>query len=532
MQIDKLLSHHGLTMNPFVAQEARHDPVFEQLLGHDMPEHPDFAKILGQVHRPSAAVVFGEKGSGKTAIRLHIGKHVREHNEKNADAKALLVPYDDLNPVLDRILKRKRQSRKGAKADVEELIKSFRLEDHQDVILSLAITQLVNDLIEPSAAQAKEQPGVPGLTSGGGQLPGDAINRLRKLSKRKRVDFLVLCMLMDQPRSGNVTQRFEKLRKQLKIRRLFPLNWRLNLALILSAVSAGALGIEALAQKFFGGQLIPTSYLIGLGVVGVLGIGGLASWINQYWKLSKLAKKIQGETPAIDRSVSQLKVMLPQIASVDLAGQPWPEQGAEDAKNSRYELTSNLMEIISSLGYTGMMVLVDRVDEPTVISSNADRMRSVLWPMLDNKFLQQPGMGIKMLLPIELRHMLVRESPTFFQEARLDKQNLVERLTWSGATLFDLCTSRLRACQKEGADPIYLTDLFEANVSRELVVDALDQMHQPRDAFKFLYSVIQEHCRMVPEDEGKPLIAKITLETVRRDQAQRVQELYRGLSPA
>jgi hypothetical protein len=65
-----------------------------------------------------------------------------------------------------------------------------------------------------------------------------------------------------------------------------------------------------------------------------------------------------------------------------------------------------------------------------------------------------------------------------------------------------------------------------------MVVDALDQMHQPRDAFKFLYSVIQEHCRMIPEDAGKPLIARITLETVRRDQARRVQELYRGLSPA
>ena len=127
MQIDKLLSHHGLTMNPFVAEEARHDPVFEQLLDESMPHHPDFAKILGQVHRPSAAVVFGEKGSGKTAIRLHIGQQVRLHNEKNPDSKALLVPYDDLNPVLDRVLKRKRATRKGARADVAALLLKFRL---------------------------------------------------------------------------------------------------------------------------------------------------------------------------------------------------------------------------------------------------------------------------------------------------------------------------------------------------------------------------------------------------------------------
>ncbi|HAI12739.1 MAG TPA: hypothetical protein DCM28_13610 [Phycisphaerales bacterium] len=523
MQIDKLLSHHGLTMNPFVAEEARHDPVFEQLLDESMPHHPDFAKILGQVHRPSAAVVFGEKGSGKTAIRLHIGKQVRQHNEQNPDSKALLVPYDDLNPVLDRVLKRKRTSRKGARADVEELLKQFRLEEHQDVILSLAMTRLINGLLGEN---------------GGGedptQLPADAVQSIRKLPKRKRVDLLVMAMLYDAPRSGDVVQRFEKLRKTLRIYRFFPLNWRLNASLILSVIGGGGVGLEWLCRHFdlFGGKLLPPVYLYGAGALAVLGLAGLITWLMQTIKSNRLAKKIHHETPAIERTIGQFKEMLPQISPKDLAGQSWPAQGAEDAKNSRYELTSNLMEIIPTLGYTGMMVLVDRLDEPTVISSNAERMRSVLWPMLDNKFLQQPNIGMKMLLPIELRHMLVRESPAFFQEARLDKQNLIERLTWSGATLFDLCTSRLRACQKEGADEIYLTDLFEADVSREMVVDALDQMHQPRDAFKFLYSVIQEHCRMIPEDQGKPLIARITLETVRRDQARRVQELYRGLSPA
>lgn len=521
MQIDKLLSYHGLTMNPFVAEEARHDPVFEHLLQDAMPHHPDFAKILGQIQRPSAAVVFGEKGSGKTAIRLHIGKAVRQHNDANPQSKALLVPYDDLNPVLDRVLKRQRHSRKGARADVADLLKHFRLEDHQDVILSLAMTRLVNGLLG-------ENPGGEDPI----QLPANAVQQLRKLPRRKRVDLLVLAMLYDQPRSGDVVLRFEKLRKRLRVRRMFTLNMRRNLALLLTLAAGGLYGWAWASHRFFGAEAMPMEYLIGAGAAGVLALGGWFTWIKQLLKIGSLAKKIQHETPAVDRSVGQLKEMLPQIAPADMNGQPWPAQGAEDAKNSRYELTGNLLEIVPTLGYSGMMVLVDRLDEPTVIASNAQRMRSVLWPMLDNKFLQQPGIGMKMLLPIELRHMLVRESPAFFQEARLDKQNLIERLTWSGATLFDLCTSRLRACQKEGADAIYLTDLFEPEVSREMVVDALDQMHQPRDAFKFLYSVIQEHCRMIPEDEGKPLIARITLETVRRDQVRRVQELYRGLSPA
>jgi hypothetical protein len=75
-------------------------------------------------------------------------------------------------------------------------------------------------------------------------------------------------------------------------------------------------------------------------------------------------------------------------------------------------------------------------------------------------------------------------------------------------------------------------DLFAEDVSRDAVIDALDQMQQPRDAFKFLYGLIQEHCRLSPEDQPSYKIARITLDNVRRAQSQRVQDLHRGLSPA
>jgi len=155
---------------------------------------------------------------------------------------------------------------------------------------------------------------------------------------------------------------------------------------------------------------------------------------------------------------------------------------------------------------------------------------------LGSSFLKQEGVGMKMLLPLELRYELARESAAFFQEARLDKQNLIERLSWSGATLYDLCNQRLAACSKGGpspdGEPASLRTLFAEDVSREMLIDALDQMNQPRDAFKLLYAVIQEHCRLVAEDEGAFRIARLTLETVRRDQVKRVQDLYRGRGPA
>jgi hypothetical protein len=152
--------------------------------------------------------------------------------------------------------------------------------------------------------------------------------------------------------------------------------------------------------------------------------------------------------------------------------------------------------------------------------------------MLNNKFLQQDGMGVKMLLPVELRYALYKESAAFFQEARLDKQNMVDRLSWTGAMLYDLCVSRLHACLAPGATPLSLLDLFSEEVTRSDLVDALDQMHQPRDAFKFLYRCLSEHCSNVTRDDKNVRIPKAVLDMVRKQEAERVQQLYRGIRPA
>ncbi|MEL7473108.1 MAG: hypothetical protein AAGK04_07310, partial [Planctomycetota bacterium] len=170
--------------------------------------------------------------------------------------------------------------------------------------------------------------------------------------------------------------------------------------------------------------------------------------------------------------------------------------------------------------------------EPTLISGAPDRMRAVVWPILNNKFLQLEDFGLKLLLPIELRHALFKESTAFFQEARLDKQNLVERLSWTGAMLYDVCDARLQACRQSGVEPISLLDLFAEDVTRQDLVDALDHMHQPRDAFKFLYQCLTEHCSNVTADQESFRVPRLVLEQVRKRESERLQQLYRGIRPA
>ncbi len=108
--------------------------------------------------------------------------------------------------------------------------------------------------------------------------------------------------------------------------------------------------------------------------------------------------------------------------------------------------------VLKALGFSGIVVLVDRVDEPHLMNGSLENMKSLVWSMLDNKFLKQPGLGLKLLLPIELAGFVEKENRDFYQRARLDKQNMVPSLEWSGQSLYDLANARVAACTARGVD--------------------------------------------------------------------------------
>ncbi len=524
MKIDTFLAHHQITENPFGAEEARHDPVFDRLIESDL-SHPEFGKVMGRVDRPGTSVVFGEKGSGKTAIRIMLANQIARHNAEQPDNRVMVVPYDDLNPMLDML-----HAASGGRP--ESALDEIRLEDHQDAILSIAVTRVVDMLLgcERSEDEAGEPTAswAPGVVS---HQPKVLKKKIKQMPRQSRVDLGVLAALYDQPATGSVVSRHAKLRSKLRLGWLDGIPWTW-LGAMLATLTAIGLGFTYLIYALLDTPpiwLMPTG---GLAVAATLLMWSVWGW--ETLSRRSLCTQILRQMPTVSRTPGELAKMFEELDGDNLKGAALPT-GQDVGGESRYQLTRRFIDVLAGLGYVGLVVLVDRVDEPTLVHGKPDRMRAVIWPMLDNKFLQQKGVGIKLLLPIELRYLVHRESPAFFEEARLDKQNMVDRLVWSGSTLYDICTSRLRACQSgqdEDDKPIQLMDLFQPDVSRDSVIDALDQMQQPRDAFKFLYNLIQEHCRLCPEDDPSYTIARITLENVRRAQAQRVQDMQRGLGPA
>ncbi len=513
MNISSFLNHWSIRENPFRAEEARHDPVFQRL-GVGPSTHPDFEKIVGDLGQPSTSIVFGEKGSGKTAIRLQLAQRVGAHNRANPDARVLLVPYDDLNPFIDQFCLHHAVDESSDDKQIMAALRQMRLVDHMDGVLHVAVTRVVDRLLGEGEEDGLEE------------LGDDAVRRLRRAPDSVKRDLTLLQSVYDRDVDG--PERTRRLRRMIRYRgNRVGLLWK-ALAALGWLLPAGILALWIFkADERANDDL----WLLAVGVGGLIWLILLAiAFVVEPVLVRMVAKRFVRQLQSVRRTTRSMGASLAQLPSRDRAMSAlW----SDDFEEQRYEMFQRLRRVLGAMGCRGMVVILDRVDEPTLVNGDPDRMRAVVWPMLNNKFLQQSGVGLKLLLPIELRYELFRESTAFFQEARLDKQNLIERLSWTGAMLYDLCTARLNACREEGAgEQITLTDLFESDVTRQDIVDALDQMHQPRDAFKLLYQAMQEHCAGVTEEQAAWRIPRLILETVKKQQSDRVQAFYRGVRPA
>lgn len=503
MNSEAFLRHHRLESNPFRGEEARQDAVFGRV--ETECRHPDFEKILGDPHHPAAAVVFGERGSGKTALRLQLESAIIDANLGNPEARCLVVDHDEFNPMLGSI------GRAIRKDDGAAAVTAVTLSDHLDVILSRAVPPVVDAVL--SAKPPVSGPLV-GLEHARRAARGASLASRRELQR--------LQALYDLGPEAGV--RADRLRRVLQL----PGRSRGTLMLVgmvLLALLAGAWGVVVGLKLVTGPEfaLVLPAFILLLGAV-VLGFG----WLRNRMLIGRVSRAAARGLRAIGRPTDSFRCSARELPPGEARSLVPPVGSGAD--EWRIERLGGLVDVLRALGVPAMMVLVDRVDEPVAVNGVTARMKSLAWPLFRNKVLQMPGVGLKFLLPLELRDELLRETPEFFREARLDKQNLLERLAWSGAMLFDLCNARLAACSSEDPSP-KLMELFDDSVARQDVVDALDQMQQPRDAFKLLYGLVQEHCSNVVEEESAFQIGKTTLDLVRKRQVERKEGMLRGVRP-
>jgi hypothetical protein len=361
-----------------------------------------------------------------------------------------------------------------------------------DAILALAVTQLVTRLLEPAG-------------------------RPVRLTRPQARDLALLAACYDQSTAESFPARWRRLRGRTGYRAWLGL-WPRALGLVATAILGAAVAI-GMAR----GSLDWTRQWWPWLALGAAWLPALARRARATWQAWRIVRSMRTGS----RTPGQLSRALARMPEVDLAGQPLPAQARSD---DRYELLGKLQGVLAACGYSGMVVIVDRLDEPHLINGSAERMRQVIWPLLDNKFLKSPGIGCKLLLPLELYRFIEREDEQFNQRARLDKQNLVPSLEWSGETLYDIASTRVKAASV-AEPPATLAQLFDESVDHRRLIDGLRSLRVPRQLFKFLYRLLVAHCHSHTDEHPA---WRIPLERFERELAvfRRDQDAFdRGLAP-
>lgn len=477
MKVHQLLDHYGITENPFAQEDAQSDHVFRQHCLNGT-HHPAWDKIYGSPTSPSTSVVFGEQGSGKTALRMQMVEKLRQHNAEHPRQRAFIIEYDDFNPFVDSF----RERLSGRKRKPENALQNWKLWDHMDAILTLATTKLADSIRGTAHGDTVQE------------IRKEDLNELTRLQKR---DILLLAAFYDHNRDMSHKRGWSLLRRKLGFT-TWKSWWDLLVGLAVTAATIGLILWRADWQTLF------TWWAITIIAIG---------WVPFLWhrlKLQWTGWRVKRQVRVIDHQAGSLRKILSNFERGELTGQPMPSLFRGD---DRYELLMKLQSVLQTLGFSSMLVMVDRLDEPHLINGSAERMRDLLWPLFDNKFLKHPGIAFKLLLPSAVVPYLNRQEKEFYDRSRLDKQNLVPALDWSGEALYDIANDRIKACAKLADEPPRVKDLFDDAISREELIAIFARLRAPRHLFKYFHRLLVDHCSKYTEDQPSWKISRETMQS-------------------
>ena len=505
MQIETFWQHWQITENPFRAEEARDDPVLRRLM-EAQNTHPDFPKIYGQGDQPSSAVVFGEKGSGKSGLRLAVERRVALYNERHPEARILLVQYTDFDYFLEQ-MRRSAHLSADPERGAEEVVAAWRLADHLDAFLSLAVTRLVDELIQQRKAP-------------------------RALTRQQRFDLLWLASLYYSSKRTSTADALRRARSILHYRSARPGTQRLGM------LALAALGVALCLVPLWNELEIGPTWESGPAVPWLVG-GGVALAAAGVWAAVERVR-VRSAARRATRGVRVLaRDPLPAAALLETLRPGARKEVAMPTgtgEATRYHLLQRLLAVLEPCGYACMYVVVDRVDESTLLAGSEEWTRRFAEKLLDHKLLQHPGLALKLFLPIELAKMYLGASPEQLKRMRLDKSNTLQELRWTGQELYEVANQRLRAARSDGeaTGRCDLAGFFREDLPREELLDTLHELGTPRHAFGFLSTLFSEYARNLPEDleEEAPewRVPRAHFDVVRSAWADRSRVLRRALN--
>jgi hypothetical protein len=161
--------------------------------------------------------------------------------------------------------------------------------------------------------------------------------------------------------------------------------------------------------------------------------------------------------------------------------------GIPRTTENRFTLLKSFMDLVRYFNLAGVYLLVDRVDEPTSIKGDPEKMRELVTPILDDQLFQIDHLGIILFLPYELHDLK--------KYYRSDRIKTISSINWSAENMIRLIEKRMNVSRKPGSPPIQLADIFEED--GESKAQFIVRQLTPRNAFRLLSIIVEEHCQTV-----------------------------------
>ena len=456
MRIEDFLARHGLKANPFAnAEEAQGDQVLLELLRSRQFRfgHPQWPKFLGDPPGNQTSVVFGFKGSGKTAMRLALHAAIDAHNKESAGDRVLVVEYDEFNSYLsswkahiDRALVRHQRFRDkllGRPAATASQAQHWRLSHHIDAILA-EISRLLPGIVAESSTNPRRWP------------------------RQIKYDLLYIAMVYLPGRSNDYVRT-----------------------------------IRGLEGALFNGAARFRDALLEV-LTSLFTLGGYFAY--RFGHAQGLARRLAHRVQVLDRDVPDRRWALQMLPLSYLKNQPLTEDVLDPTDEARrYEMLEKVSRVARQAGFTRIVVVIDKVDEPAMVHGDYERMSDFIKPLWNNKLLQTSGIQFKMLLPAQIYKTIRKAGSDLLNAARLDKANMIHPLTWSGEHLYEILSERAGVCREthDGLE-FDLRSLFDPEITREEMVTAIGKTRIPRYAAKFMNRALGEACQVIlAQDAGE-----------------------------
>ncbi len=202
--------------------------------------------------------------------------------------------------------------------------------------------------------------------------------------------------------------------------------------------------------------------------------------------ITKQAKRIASEIYRNIRGVPvSLEGMVKTIKEIGVG--LFEFHGIPRNTENRFTLLKGFMELVRYFGLSGVYLLVDRVDEPTSIKGDPEKMRELVTPILDDQLFQIDHLGIILFLPYELHDLK--------KYYRSDRIKTISSINWSPDNMIRLIEKRMNVGRKPGSPPLHLSDIFEDE--GESKANFIVRQLTPRNAFRLLSIILEEHCQTV-----------------------------------